>query len=358
MIGKVGIVGGGLFGASCALELDSFHVALFEQSKELLTKASYANQNRHHHGYHYPRSEVTAKGCRDSEYDFLQLYGESLVSFDNYYCISKYGSKTSAADYLEFCRKMSLPFEIAYPPKEFLDGSTIDVCLKVPEPIFDYYELKRLVASYLQERSNIEIRLRHRVIGCYLNSGGSKTLLVESSEGVESYTYDFIINATYSNLNQICEWLGFQPIELQFEVCEVPIVEIPIKQKIGVTVMDGLFGSILPFGRQNQYLVYHVEASIRERFVSRGPEPPLKEWRSNWPAIQDTVSQFIPIIKEAKHRESMYAVKIVDPKSEETDARVTQIIRHGEGVWSILSGKIVTCVETAKRLAELIEKEV
>ena len=68
---KVGIIGGGIFGLSCAINLDRTHdVTVFDQAPDIMMGATYANHNRHHLGYHYPRSPDTALQCLESREDF------------------------------------------------------------------------------------------------------------------------------------------------------------------------------------------------------------------------------------------------------------------------------------------------
>ena len=77
---KIGIIGGGIFGVSAAVNLaDKFEVTLFEQKNDLLLGATYANHNRHHYGFHYPRSIETAEQCLNSISTFEKYYLDSLV---------------------------------------------------------------------------------------------------------------------------------------------------------------------------------------------------------------------------------------------------------------------------------------
>ena len=104
------VIGGGVFGATCAVDLSrSFDVTLFERDTDLLKGATYANHNRHHYGFHYPRSPATIEQCLRSREDFERTYGDCIDrDFDNYYCVAKEGSKTSADDYLEVMRRFQL----------------------------------------------------------------------------------------------------------------------------------------------------------------------------------------------------------------------------------------------------------
>ena len=58
---KIAIIGCGAFGLSAALELQnkSFDVYIYDKSTEILNGATFANHNRHHYGFHYPRSQQT-----------------------------------------------------------------------------------------------------------------------------------------------------------------------------------------------------------------------------------------------------------------------------------------------------------
>jgi len=55
------VIGGGFFGCRLALALarNGARVAVIEKESALLSRASFNNQARVHHGYHYPRSILT-----------------------------------------------------------------------------------------------------------------------------------------------------------------------------------------------------------------------------------------------------------------------------------------------------------
>ena len=60
------------------------------------------------------------------------------------------------------------------------------------------------------------------------------------------------------------------------------------------------------------------------------------------------------ILKEAEIIESRIVNRGVQANVEHSDARVADLIEHGFGCWSILSGKILSSVTLSKRLAEII----
>ena len=127
---RVGIIGGGIFGLSTAIHLDNkYDVTIFEQLDDIFCGATYANHNRHHYGFHYPRSPETALQCLNSAKIFEENYSNSLVwDFDNYYCISKTNSKTSPEDYLSFCDNIGLEYIEKWPNEGTLEHSKIALC--------------------------------------------------------------------------------------------------------------------------------------------------------------------------------------------------------------------------------------
>ena len=58
---KVAIIGGGIFGCTCAIRLANNNISttIFEEKNDILQSASRVNQYRLHQGYHYPRSGST-----------------------------------------------------------------------------------------------------------------------------------------------------------------------------------------------------------------------------------------------------------------------------------------------------------
>ena len=76
----VGSINGGVFGITTSKYLDSkYNVNHIEQFDDILCGATYANHNRHHYGFHYPRSTETALQCLNSAKEFEEIYIDSLV---------------------------------------------------------------------------------------------------------------------------------------------------------------------------------------------------------------------------------------------------------------------------------------
>lgn len=356
---RVGIIGGGIFGLSCALSLDKTHdVTVFEQGTDILGGATYANHNRHHYGFHYPRSDATARQCLESRAEFEAIYGECCDwNFANYYCVARKDSKTTPEDYLRFCRRMGLEFREEWPEDGVLEKSKIALCLRVNEGIYDFYILKKLVEQRIAAASSLTIKLRHKVLNGRLESTGEKTLVIESERGTSESRFDFVINAMYANYNRFCDWFNFEKKLFQFNLQELDIIELPVEQRLGITIQDGPFSSFLPMGNTSQYLLAHVEASQLVRDIQPAITPLLHRVNyveSNWQQIQEACSEHIPILKQAKYIRSIFVDRVVDGTRLDEDARLTEITDHGSGCWSVFAAKIITCETMGQKVAARI----
>ena len=109
---RVAIIGGGIFGAATAAKLteDGFSICLFERLPGLM-QGTTSVANRLHRGFHYPRDEQTARQCIRGFHAFGESFEAAVLpGVFNAYFIAREGSLTSPEDFLNFCRRLSLPF--------------------------------------------------------------------------------------------------------------------------------------------------------------------------------------------------------------------------------------------------------
>ena len=65
---RIAIIGAGFFGLTVGLFLSKKHkVEIFEKNSSIMQGASFGNQLRFHHGYHYPRSQKTVSEISKSK---------------------------------------------------------------------------------------------------------------------------------------------------------------------------------------------------------------------------------------------------------------------------------------------------
>jgi len=357
---RVGIIGGGLFGLSTAIQLDGkYNVTVFEQFDDILCGATYANHNRHHYGFHYPRSPETAMQCIESAVEFEKVYKDSLVwDFDNYYCISKENSKTTPDQYISFCNNVGLEYIKEWPKEGVLDRNKIDLCLKVKEGVYSFELLKKIVKKRLDSTTTVDVIFNNKVNSGSLESDGTKVLSTNSTNGLVAHKFDFVINAMYANYNKFCQWFDLEPRHFQFNLQELDIIELPDVDKIGITIQDGPFPSFLPIGNTNRYLLAHVITSQLIREVSKGSIPLIQRLNyleSNWYSIQKSCEEYIPLLKDAKYIKSLFVDRVVDATRMHDDARLTDIIDYKNGCWGIFAAKIITAEKTAKELLKKIK---
>src|SRR3954468_22635417 len=147
------IIGGGVYGARMALALraERQSVLLLEREPTLLGRASLINQARVHQGYHYPRSLLTAVRSRQNYDRFRAEYSDAVYeSFDHYYAIARNDSKTTAAQFLQFCKRVDAPATAAPDHiRKLFDSSRIEDVVLVRECAFDAVKLRERLSMDL-----------------------------------------------------------------------------------------------------------------------------------------------------------------------------------------------------------------
>ena len=352
---RVAVMGGGIFGASCALELSRHaDVTLFERHRDLLTEASYLNQWRFHSGFHYPRSLETMAEIQATRDDFYSRFGESVLDITSYYCTAKGGEQITAERYLGVCRENRLRFEIEGPPCGLIDGSQISLSLKTDEGVFDFPVLKRMVEERLERNPRICCLLGTEVTDGRIAAGGTKVLTSVSAGRSVEEGFDYVINTTYANTNLLAKWFRFPPRRLRFDYCEMAVLEIEMPN-ISMTVLDGPFCSLVSTGHDNIFLLSHMHESLLGSVITADGMPPV--WGpmpANRLNMIRNCAVYFPVLRQAKLVESRFGVRTVVAGSEDFDGRPTVVTDHGFGCWSVLGGKISTCVSNARQIAASI----
>ena len=361
----VAIIGGGIFGIMVALRLAErgLLVTIFEKNKDILLGASYINQYRMHMGYHYPRSKETAKSSYNSYKAFCNIFKECIVdNFNHYYCIAKHGSLTSNKQYKEFCDWLGLPYVKEFPTAISISQDEVELCIKVPEKLYDPNILRDSLKSLLKNQDRIRVLLSTEVINIIKNDKGFE---VHSKNGdrIIKEDYGVIVNTTYSNINKIAKMAGFKTREYQYELCEVVVVEVPWTRRTGCAIFDGQFFGILPLGFSEKYVLCDVELSVLERSYGELPEFKFDAEYYDQEDVRaerfkryiEKSKKYIKEMENCKYLYSMYITKILLSDKEYDDARLTEILYYGNGFWSILSGKVSTAIPTSEKIAEEID---
>ena len=149
--------------------------------------------------------------------------------------------------------------------------------------------------------------------------------------------------------------------ERQYEYTAVPIIELDI-DKIGITIMDGPFFTILPFGKTNKFLLYHVNLSVIDsevntklnlEWLSKETSPLSKlDKEEYFNMMIDQCKNFIPALRNSKLIDFLEGPRMVLPRRDDTDARPS-LITNTDDYIEIFSGKIDHSIWVADEVAKI-----
>jgi glycine/D-amino acid oxidase-like deaminating enzyme len=321
------VIGGGFYG--CCV--------LLERASTVMTRASFANQARVHHGYHYPRSILTGIRSRVNLPRFAQDFRECLDdSFQMYYAIAKNFSKVTAEHFALFCRRIGAPIE---PAPESIKGlfneSLIDEVYAVPEMAFDAAKLKARMERDLAE-SGVELLCDTEVLRLARCDDGL-TVTCRSAGTEWTTTGRRAFNCTYSRLNKLLVDSELPPVPLKHELTEIALVEVPPPLRhIGITVMCGPFFSTMPFPPRGIHSLSHVRytphGEWRDDGASGYVDPYavlMKERRdTRFPHMVRDAQRYVPLLGDCRYVDSLWEVKTILPKNDEDDGRPILFIRE------------------------------
>lgn len=245
------IIGGGIFGAYAALYLakQGRRIALIEKEKTLFSKASIVNQARLHGGYHYPRSIATALMSDENKERFTQDHKDFInFSFEKYYAIDRFGSFTDSKQFERFCDYINIKCEkVEHHP--LFNFERFEALYLTEEYSFDPILIANYYKQKLADSADIQHFIYHKPIEAKAKDNywdiRCKNL---DNEQEFMLTTPLVINATYCASNAINALFGVEHIPLMHEISEMVFVNSPQLQDIGLTIMDGPFASLMPYG--------------------------------------------------------------------------------------------------------------
>lgn len=353
------VIGGGVFGTYSAIVLANlgFKVLLIEQEKSLLNRASYVNQARLHTGLHYPRSISTARESLKHYEAFLGAFPSAVREFKQIYAISNFNSKTSGKGFLSFIERLGIDFE-EINPNLFFNRGSVSAAFQVNEPSFSATKLRDQLNDIISRNPNIEVFLGTRVTAGEVSSDGA---ILKLEDGSRVSTQGVVI-ATYAGTNSILGMLGIQPLPLEYELTEVVLGKVNSGMLgTGITVMDGPFWSLMPFGNTDLSSLTSVgftpilKSSLIPSFncqLKRSGCTPTRLANCNFCEVKPRSNQFHHLqqmklfLKDDYNffpTESLFTVKTILASTEVDDARPTLIHKASDlPVWTVFSGKVST----------------
>lgn len=370
------VVGGGIFGCYAALHLAGrgAKVAILEKEARLFQKASLVNQARLHSGYHYPRSVATAAMSDEHKTRFTEEHWSFVnASFEKYYAIDRYGSFTDGPQFERFCEFLNIPCE-RMTEHPLFNFDRLEALYRTEEHSFDPV----LLGNYYRERventpgisvfKNTQIRQAEAIgqewrIELQCNASNPETLLQ-----IQTPT---VINATYAATNSVNHLFGVNDLALTHEISEIAFVNSPQFGQRGLTVMDGPFGSIMPYGLSGllslssvAYTHHKISFEALPHFDCQKPEfdPACRPEApgictdcarrpvSNAPKMLAQMQQYFAYEVQFAHLFSYFTIKSKLKASHIDDGRPTEIslLRESPRFYCLFAGKINSIYEVEK----------
>lgn len=354
------ILGGGIFGLHTAriMAQKGMHVVLVEQDADVFFRASSINQARVHNGYHYPRSSNTAEKSAHYYDKFIKEFSFAINdSFHQIYAISKDYSKVNACEYKNFCQSVDIPFK-EVDSSQYFNPNMVEAAFETKEVSFDHSLIKAHLINEIYESSYVDLLLSEYPTS--INRIGSEYQITLKSGMV--INVPIVVNATYASINQVLSLAGLDLFKIKYELCEVILCETSNNlENAGITIMDGPFFSVMPFGKKGYHSITSVAHTPHETSYDelpnfscensscsreRLPNHNLHPFRpdSAWESMKGLFDKYMQKEYDVSYRESLFAVKPILFAAEGDDARPTVIKTHTTEPYfiSVLSGKIST----------------
>ncbi|MBP1615199.1 MAG: amino acid oxidase [Bacteroidetes bacterium] len=357
------IIGGGLYGLYSAefCGRRGEKVLVLEYDESAFRRATFINQARVHMGYHYPRSYSTAIKSASYFNRFNHDYGFCVLDkFDQVYATSSEFSWSDAKQFIKFCEAAHIKCDEVSVKRYFKDG-LCDGAFLTEEYTYDAQILKNYFLEKLRGYPNVEIQFDARIESIE-NTGTEYELTLADAKKVKS---SFVLNATYASVNQILNKLGYEMFKIKYELCEIILCDVDDKLKnTGLTVMDGPFFSIMPFGKTGYHSLTAV--TFTPHVACKEPLPKFDcQARSNgfcsphqlgncndcpakpesaWPYMRNLAAKYMRDDLKFKFDHTLYSMKPILLVSEIDDSRPTVIRTFSTDPTfvSVLSGKINT----------------
>ena len=363
------IIGAGLYGLYAAKRCSDKgeKVLVLEYDRAPFQRATYINQARVHMGYHYPRSLTTAVKSAGYFRRFVEDFGFCIHDrFEQIYATSGRFSWTNAEQFMEFCRAAGIRCEEVAVSKYFQTGMC-DGAFLTEEYTYDAGILQKYYEEQLSDRNNVTFLFEARLKKILRKNDVFEVWMCDD----RCFEAPFVLNATYASVNQIIEkteGIDQEKFKIKYELCEIILCEPgDTLRGTGITVMDGPFFSIMPFGKTGLHSLTSVTFTPHVTSYEELPtfqcqresEDGRPECRpealgncntcihkpdSAWPYMSHLADKYLKPEYAYTYKESLYSMKPILKSSEVDDSRPTaiRVLSESPVFISVLSGKINT----------------
>lgn len=368
------IIGAGFYGLYAALHCGKKRekVLVLECDREPFQRATYINQARVHQGYHYPRSLSTAMKSA-GYFERFNLDHSFCINreFEKIYATSAQYSWSDGEQFKKFCKAAAIPCKEVY-PETYFQKDMCDGAFVTREYTYDAMLLKEHYLEELMKLPNVKMLFNSQITQL---EKGQDDYLCRLSSGDE-YRAPFVLNATYASTNQILELLGFEKFKIKYELCEIILCDVNDRLKeCGITVMDGPFFSIMPFGKTVFHSLTSVTFTPHTTSYQALPVFPCQEKsgrtcsdkrlgncndciakpESAFPYMEKLARKYLRDDFDFRYVKSLFSMKPILTSSEIDDSRptVVRVYSRKPTFVGVLSGKINTVYD----LDEVLDHE-
>ena len=244
---------------------------------------------------------------------------------------------------------------------KYFKNDMCDGCFLTKEYTYDAHILRDYFIKEIGKLKNVNILYDSEVVNIEQEKNCYKITTING----DSYKSKFVLNATYGSVNQLLEMLGFEKFKIKYELCEIILCSVSKEFKnVGITVMDGPFFSIMPFGKTGYHSLTSVTFTPHKTCYESLPEFECQK-RSNgyctkyslgncnlcpakpesaWIYMSSLAKKYLKDEYGFKYEKSLFSMKPILKASEIDDSRPTviKVFSTNPTFVSVLSGKINT----------------
>ena len=211
--------------------------------------------------------------------------------------------------------------------------------------------------------AGIEVRLNTLVETVKPHPSGALANLSDGSE-VECA---MLFNATYAGLNRLTAASGLPLIPLKHELAEMALVTLPKElDGLSVTMMCGPFFSFMPFPSLGLTTFSHVRYTPHAHWFENdqtGASNPYQIFKSikkqsHFEMMVADASRYMPALRGAVQRDSLWTIKTLLPLSETDDGRPILFQRDSKlpCLIHVMGGKIDNIFDVEDEIERLVGK--